>query len=95
MANPRPLAIESASDDDIRELEIIGVEARTESRFLRKHARELIEDGTAQDRRDAYKAYAESAKFERIYLECRGMVATKRQLNEAIAHERAMTGKRG
>jgi hypothetical protein len=72
-----------------------AAECASRERTLWKHATALLEDGTAIDKSTACKLSAESAKWSRIAREIKGEVSQRKQLREAIEHEKAMTGKRG
>jgi hypothetical protein len=67
----------------------------SDSKLLRRHARELISDGTAQDRRDAYKAFDTAIKYERIAMEIRNAVSQRDLVREGLGELNELHGKRG
>lgn len=70
----RDSAIASTSPKaDTRELELRENEYRTDAKYLRRKAREWIDEGTAQERNGALKAFDAAAKYERMALEVRLM----------------------
>jgi hypothetical protein len=79
-------------DDDLLRL---AAECEAHKRKLWREAEDLIDNGTAQDKNTACKLSAEAAKWLRIAREIKGEVSQRKQLREAIEHEKAMTGKRG
>ncbi len=79
-------------DDDLLRL---AAECETHKRKLWAAAEDLLDNGTAQDKSTACKLSAEATKWLRVAREIKGEVSQRKQLREAIAHEQAMTGKRG
>jgi hypothetical protein len=79
-------------DDDLLRL---AAECEAHKRKLWGEAEKLLDDGTAQDKSTACKLSAEATKWLRVSREIKGEVSQRKQLREAIAHEQAMTGKRG
>jgi hypothetical protein len=59
---------------DLRELELREGEFRADAKYLRRRAREWIDDGTAQERNIALKAFDTAAKYERLALEIHAKV---------------------
>lgn len=91
---PAEPGVELTSTELDDELLIAAAECVTRERVLWRHAKALLE-GTAIEQNTAAKLSAESAKWSRIAREIKGEVSQRRQLREAMAHEQAMTGKRG
>lgn len=88
-------ALEPTSEDTDRELLAVAAEYLTRERLLWRHAENLLEDGTSLDKNTGAKLSAESAKWARLAREIKGEVSQRKQLREAMAHEREMSGKRG
>jgi hypothetical protein len=95
IADPAPLGETATSEHIDDELLILANECVGHKRVLWRHAEELLENGTAQDKNLAAKLSAESTKWLRLAREIRGEVSQRKQLREAIEHEKAMQGKRG
>lgn len=69
-AEPGPAIAAGAAFDELeRDLRIRQDEFRQDAKILRRHARDLLDEGTAQDRRDAYKAFECAFKAERLSLD--------------------------
>lgn len=92
---PAEPGAELTSADVDHELLLLAADYTGRERKLWNETKRLLDDGTAQDINVAAKLSAESAKWARIAREIRGEVSQRKQLREAIAHEQAMTGKRG
>lgn len=65
----RGITIQGAPKADTRELHLREGEYREADKYLRRIAREWLDDGTAQERGIALKAFETAAKYARIALE--------------------------
>ena len=70
-AGRRAAATAESPKADTRELELRESEYREADKFLRRKAREILDDGTAQERNLAIKMFDSAAKWARISLEIR------------------------
>jgi len=95
VTDPEAPGGELASEDIDRQLMTLAAECETHKRALWGQAEKLLSDGTPMDKGVACKLSAEATKWLRIAREIKGEVSQRAQLREAIAHEKAMTGKRG
>lgn len=95
IANPAPVGHEATSSELDEQLLALADECIGHKRKLWNRASDLIDDGTPLDLNTAAKLSAEAAKWLRLAREIRGEVSQRRQLREAMEHEKAMTGKRG
>lgn len=86
---------EQTSADVDADLMRLAAECEQHKRKLWREAEALLDDGTAQDKSTACKLSAEATKWLRVAREIKGEVSQRKQLREAIEHEKAMTGKRG
>ena len=57
-------------------------------------ANEMLE-GTAQDKIQSAKLSSEAVKWERLAIEIKDRLSSRKHLREAMAHELAMSGQRG
>jgi hypothetical protein len=64
-------AVSGSPKADTRELELREQEYREADKYLRRVAREWLDDGTAQERNVALKAFDAAAKYARLALEIR------------------------
>lgn len=87
---------ESSRTSEVLDHEILAEanEFQKRGRTMWRAARELLEDGTTQDKHLAVKLSAEATKWERLAIETKDRAAARKQLREAIAHEAAMSGVR-
>jgi len=90
----RPGAVLTSADVD-DDLLRLAAECETHKRKLWGRAEDLLEDGTAQDVSVACKLSAEATKWLRVAREIKGEVSQRKQLREAMEHEKQMQGKRG
>jgi hypothetical protein len=68
----KSITVKTASPKaDTRELELRETEYREADKFLRRMAREWLEEGTAQERGIAIKAFDAASKWARLSLEIR------------------------
>ncbi len=95
VTDPGVPGAELASEDIDRQLLTLAAECETHKRALWGQAEKLLSEGTPMDKGTACKLSAEAAKWLRIAREIKGEVSQRAQLREAIAHEKAMSGKRG
>lgn len=66
----RSIAVKSAAPKaDTHELRLRESEYREADKYLRRIAREWLDDGTAQERNTALKAFDTAAKYARLALE--------------------------
>jgi hypothetical protein len=68
----RSITVKTASPKaDTRELELREIEYREADKFLRRIGKEWIDEGTAQERNAALKAFDAASKWARLALEIR------------------------
>jgi hypothetical protein len=82
------------SEDIDREIVALAGEFTSRARRLWREADTLL-GGTDLEKNIAGKLSSESAKWERLALEAKDKVASRKHLREAMEHERAMSGQRG
>lgn len=87
---------ESSRDSEIVDHEILAESATFQQRARRmwRECSAILDGGTPQEKHLAVKLSAEAAKWERLAIETKDRVATRKQLREAMAHEDAMSGVR-
>jgi hypothetical protein len=92
-----PGAAQSATDSIAIDAQHLarGAEFRTLAKYLHREGRDLIADGTAQDKSVACKLIAEGTKLERLALELEDRVSARDHDRTLIRHERDMSGQRG
>lgn len=91
---PQSAADPSTSDGLDRELEAEAAEFKTRGRRMWREANEMLE-GTAQDKIQSAKLSSEAVKWERLAIEIKDRLSSRKHLREAMAHELAMSGQRG
>ena len=83
---------EELDDADDRDLTIREGEVRSLARFLFRHGRQLVEDGTPKDKTDGVKLVAEGTKLERLALEIRDRRMGKREVSDLLKKYRELLG---
>jgi hypothetical protein len=87
--DPGEIAVPTTSEDADDEILRDAGEYQSHGRKLWRRCEDLL-DGTDLEKNIAAKLSAEAAKWERLSIETKDRVAARKQLREAMAHERRM-----